>query len=197
MKVVRALSLVERLVLRSLRSGMHLREELPGAALRTLALEAVAAGQTIRPPEAPFVSTDERRLLGLLALSQRRLRRPWAQIALAEALLHAAATLSEHQVWLPVASGVVGEDDVADLDLVKTCHGLPRMSTRGSSRELTGTLRGRVIAALRDHGSLFRHELVRLGLSRQYLHHMVQDGTLVATATGRYQLSPQTSRDST
>ena len=185
-------SRVERQVLEALRAAPHAVPWLDAAALAALqALVARARGLTyqIWPAGTDYISRDELKMLGWLALVQRG--RSDMLFAVDEALsaeLRGAAEALKLSHLLPFQAAMrVGHAPLpapvtADHDRVARRYRPARPWLK----------RDRAIAFVSERGRVSTEALCALGLSRQYISVLCGEGVLIRVCQGYYE-APRTS----
>ena len=166
--------------------------------LRLAMTRARGLGYDVRPRDADYVSADELKLLGWLALYQReRLEYDVAaDSALIRALRYAADALKMAGCRLPfqavLRAGFVSDPEIVSPPAVAPT---PEIIERAVHARLKArhandahTARGRVVAYLRAHGAAPAAELCALRVSRQYLSALRAQGVIVRPRYGIYAL---------
>ena len=199
------MSRTERRVLHLLREvddpgSPHLSEEQDEVLdwLRLVMTRAKGLGFDVRPYDADYVSADELKLLGWLALYQReRLEYDVvADSALIRAMRYAADALKMAGCRLPfqavLRAGFVSDPEIVSLPAVAPTPEIIERAVHARLRARHGndahTARARVIAYLRTHGAAPAAELCALRVSRQYLSVLRAQGVIVRPRYGVYAL---------
>jgi len=186
----------ERRVIMALRKAAHTSEggaDLAAgaeAALSVLAHEACALGYDIRPAATAYVSDDELKLVGWLALFQRGgADQPMLVDGALIDLLAAAARALSAACQLPYQAMIHAGRAV---DEQATVDEAPSGLAGASRFEPVGqpSVRSRAVAFMREHGPASTALLRSRGFSRQYLHALCRQGAVVRLCHGVYGAAP-------
>lgn len=183
-------SRVERQIIESMRAiarGSAVSDGFDNAsreALAAMVRAVMGQGTQFRDQQADYVSGDEARLLGWLAVYQREGVVPPlpAEHPLSAVLIRTAQALKAAHFLPQVSALRVGLRLLAPAGSSAKRRASPGAGSAGR----TDTLRERAVAYVRDHGRVTSGELGAIGISRQYLRTLRMNGALRRVSYGVY-----------